>query len=158
MKSIILRIIFLCVLFASFDVLSKSNVKFHGQLNNMSCMINNNEPVNIAFGNVGINKIDGAKYTQPVPVELICDDSYSGIVLLSIKGVVSDFDNSAIQTDVSDLGIRIMNDGKPIPLDEAIACSVSSLPKLTAVPVAKPGGALNEGVFHGVATLVAEIE
>ncbi|HEY1847470.1 MAG TPA: fimbrial protein [Buttiauxella sp.] len=154
------RIIFFAILSANFysqTVSAKSDVKFHGSLYEISCVVNNDNPIDVAFGNVGVNKIDGIQYTQPVPVDITCDGSYSGEFSLYVKGTAADFDDSAVQTDVPDLSIRIMQDGSRIQINKPIIVSSAHPPALTAVPINRPGSSLSEGVFKATATLVVEI-
>ena len=156
-KKIIMSTVFgLCLIGA--DVAAKSDVKFHGTLYKITCVINNDQPVDVSFGNVGINKIDGVQYTQNVTLNITCDDDYNGGMTLYVNGTATQFDNSALQTDQAELGIRIMQDGVPVVLNKPIAVTVEHPPVLTAVPVTLPGNTLEEGTFHGTATLVAEIE
>lgn len=158
MNNILPAVILLPLIFLSNETHSNSDVNFHGTLYKVTCRINNDAPVDIQFGNVGINKIDGVLYTQSVPLKITCDEAYSGNLSFTITGTMASFDRSAIQSDIAGLGIRIMQDGKPVTIGQSFSISATSPPALTAVPVAQTGSTLNEGLFHATATFVAEVD
>lgn len=62
-------------------------VTFTGVLKRKPCHINNDQAINIHFGNVGIHKVDGTRYMQPVNYTLQCDEQDPGLTLnLSVRG------------------------------------------------------------------------
>lgn len=133
------------------------NMKFHGALvNPPACTINDNQPINVEFGNVGVNKIDGVNYTQDVDYQITCDDEDEGSDLyLSLMGDVTSYDAAAIATNVNGLGIEIKEGGKAFDLNSQVKVDASSPPKLTAVPVKKDNAELSVGEFSATATLKA---
>lgn len=124
------------------------------------CVISNNEQIDVYFGhNVGTHKVDGINYTQPVNYKLVCDPNVKGWDLgLSIIGPKTQFDDAALQTNMTNLGIHLIQDGQPFKLNQRIAISPDNPPVLQAVPVKKPGSTLSEGAFEVSATLLAEYQ
>lgn len=119
--------------------------------------------VEVDFGNnIGINKIDGVNYRQPMNYLIKCaTGSVKGLALkLTMKGTAADFDSTkaALKTNVEGLGIRLYHDGSPFVLNEALTIDKDAPPKLEAVPVKKAGATLQEGAFEATATLLAEYE
>lgn len=152
------NVIFELLLVASFSVsnvcLANSDVRLHGTLYKNTCIVNNDKPVDISFGNVGINKVDGIAYSQNIPLTISCDETPGITLNLKVNGTVSDFDLSAVQTNNKDLAIEIRNNGQLIKLSTPIFSTKDI--HLTAVPVKRYGSDLTAGSFTAVATLVAE--
>lgn len=157
-KNILRIMVILMAVVAIKATQAKSDVNFHGTLYSISCIINNDKPVDILFGNVGVNKVDGVQYTQSIPLSMTCDEGYSGALLLTIAGNESGFDDSAVMTDAPGLAIRIMQGGEVIQVNKPFIITTGNLPVLTAVPVKDPQITLTGGEFHATATLIAEIE
>jgi hypothetical protein len=106
---------------------------------------------------VGINKVDGQRYLQPVPYTLVCDEvNTAWTLVMTLKGTVTDFEQTALKTNAKGLGIRILKDGKPMEINKAIAISYTKPPVLQAVPIQKKGVTLPEQEFSVTATLMAE--
>ncbi|OKB66581.1 hypothetical protein BHU62_11975 [Serratia marcescens] len=134
-------------------------VTFHGTLKKKPCHISGDRDINVHFGNVGINKVDGQKYLQPVPYTLTCEEVNPGwALLLSVKGTPTGFDKSALATNANGLGIRILQNGKPLDINQALPITYGSPPVLQAVPVQQPGVTLPEQDFSTTATLMAEYQ
>ncbi|CAI0968469.1 fimbrial protein [Serratia proteamaculans] len=134
-------------------------VTFHGVLKQRPCHINGDRDIEVHFGNVGINKVDGSRYLQKVSYSLLCDDPDAGVsLMLSVKGTPTSFDLAAVSTSANGLGIRILQDGKPFTLNGRMKVTYKTPPKLEVVPVKDPGVALVENPFTATATLLAEYE
>lgn len=135
------------------------DVTFHGVLKQRPCHISNDQDIEVHFGNVGINKVDGSRYLQTVNYSLICDDPDAGVALmLTVKGIPTDFDKAAVNTNAQGLGIRILQDGKPLTLNSRLKIIYKTPPKLQVVPVKDPSVTLVENPFTATATLMAEYE
>ncbi|MGP2758151.1 fimbrial protein [Serratia marcescens] len=124
------------------------------------CTINNGQLVDVDFGQrVGVNKVDGKNYLQTVDYQIACEPGISGLVLgLTVTGVPVGFDEAALKTDLPDLGIRLLQAGKPFILNQRIAINAQNPPILQAVPVKKPGAELSAGAFVAWATLLADYQ
>ncbi|MGH8463746.1 MAG: fimbrial protein [Pseudomonas sp.] len=114
---------------------------------------------------LNISKIDGSNYKQTVPYQINCPGTHRpGItwrMKLTVVGNPTDFDGAAVQSSVTDLGIKLVLDNKidfvlnvpqEIKLDAAQAP-----PKLEAVPVKLPGSRLPFVEFTASALLIAEL-
>ncbi len=137
----------------------QTDVTFHGVLKQRPCHINNDQDIEVHFGNVGINKVDGSHYLQTVNYSLVCEDPNANVALmLTVKGIPAGFDQAAVNTNASGLGIRILQDGKPLPLNSRLKVTYQTPPKLEVVPVKDPSVTLVENPFTATATLLAEYE
>ncbi|MGN7915783.1 fimbrial protein [Enterobacter sp. 22466] len=134
-------------------------VNFTGVLKRKPCHINNDQAINIHFGNVGVHKVDGINYAQPVNYKLTCDEEDPGLTLkMYVKGMQTGYDASAITTTVTNLGIRILQNGQPMAINQGLIINYQNPPKLMVVPVQQPGSTLQEGNFQATATLMTEYE
>ncbi|MGE4802730.1 fimbrial protein [Yersinia hibernica] len=138
------------------------NMLFSGTLiNPPPCVINSGNIIDVPFGeNLGVNKIDGINYTQNVPYSMTCETVSSSLELglTIVSASVTTFDPTAIQTDVQDLGIRILKNGVPFALNTRISYDKNNPPVLKAVPVKSTGATLSEGSFEATATLLVDYQ
>lgn len=142
-------------------VVKSSSAKFHGTLVVVECSINAGERQTVDFGDsVGIHRIDGKRYEQPVPFTLDCKNYAGGqmpAMTLKAEGTATPFNESALTTGVSGLGIELRSNGTPLMLNKIVDLDYANLPSLTAVPVAEPGVELKEGPFRATVRLTVEI-
>ncbi|MBU3895540.1 hypothetical protein KH388_22895 [Serratia rubidaea] len=111
------------------------------------------------FGEIGINRVDGKNYLKQVEAPLKCDESQLKWDLwLEVHGQATAFDKAAIQSSVTDLGIHMLLDGKPLELNKPVRITPAPTLKLQAVPVKKIGTELPEGAFDASATLLVEYQ
>lgn len=118
------------------------------------------QPIKVDFGEVGITKIDGVNYQQDVTLTLSCSTGLGQDVQLYLArdgGMVADFDNSALQTSKSGLGVRLYYQGTVFPPNTGVLVTMSdnttkSFP-VYAVPVKDPSITLYEGPFTATATV-----
>ncbi|QLR78162.1 fimbrial minor subunit StfF [Citrobacter freundii] len=147
---------------SSFAAQAADNIKFHGTLiSPPNCTISNGKTIEVAFGNVLINKIDGTRYMQDVPYEITCDSAVrddSMAMTLTLSGSGTDFNQAAVSTSVQGLGIELRQGDKPFTLGSTITVNESARPVLKAVPVKKSGVALTEGDFDAAATLQVDYQ
>ncbi|AKG72534.1 hypothetical protein WN53_09055 [Serratia fonticola] len=134
-------------------------VKFHGTLKRKPCHIDNDGDIYVHFGNVGINKVDGQHYIQPIPYTLTCEEPDPSLtLLLYVMGTQSSFDSSALKTNANGLGIQILQNGTPLDINKALTINYSNPPTLQAVPVKQGGVKLPKQNFSVTATLLAEYQ
>ncbi|WP_306377163.1 fimbrial protein [Escherichia coli] len=115
----------------------------------------------IAFNEVIISDISGDNYKREVPYSVECDseNTDTGIQMkLTWTGVETDFNDSAVETDVVGLGVELQQNGQRFQQGKAINISKTNLPKLHAVLVKKSGAVLSEGVFEAYATLQVDYQ
>jgi len=123
------------------------------------CEINDGNRVDVDFGNrVGINKVDGDNYRQPINYQISCESGSNGVwaMTLSLGAAATGFDKEALSTSKTDLGIRIYQNGKAFTPGSTLAIDQANPPRLEAVPVKKAGATLVEGAFEAWATLRAD--
>ncbi|MGQ6275412.1 fimbrial protein [Serratia sp. IR-2025] len=118
--------------------------------------VNNGGLIEVDFDNVIIRGIDGVQYRQAVPYLITCTGL--GSVRLSVQGTAVGFDNTAVVTDKTGLGIRIEQNGTPMRLNQPIPIDLTTPPTLTAVPVANPASPPVAGTFVARATIVADYQ
>lgn len=125
------------------------------------CTINDGERVDVDFGErIGINKVDGVNYRQIMNYQITCNNAGSGswALTLSLTGAAAGFDEQALQTNKTDLGIRVYQNDKPFTPGSSLAIDISNPPRLEAVPVKREGATLTEGAFESWATLRADYQ
>lgn len=135
--------------------------KFHGTLVVVECSINAGGRQMVDFGDaVGIHRIDGKRYEQSVPFNLDCKNYAGGqmpAMTLTPEGTATSFDEAALATNVSGLGIELRSNGTPLPLNKAVSLDYNNLPSLTAVPVVQPSTELSAQPFAATVRLNVEI-
>lgn len=137
------------------------NMRFSGVLiEPPSCKINEGEVVEVDFEErVGVTKVDGVHYMKKLDYLITCEKWASGLDLtLTLSGKKTLYDDAAIQTNVDDLGIRILKNGEPFNINSSIVVDPKSPPTLQAVPVKTPGASLKKGPFMATATLKVEYQ
>lgn len=138
------------------------NMVFHGFLiSPFPCKINDDSRIDVNFGErIGISKVDGVNYLQPMNYQITCEGGSSGIgsLTLSLNGSSAEFDKDALSTTKADLGIRIYQNGQPFTPNSTLSIDLAQPPRLEAVPVKKEGSKLTEGTFEAWATLRADYQ
>lgn len=136
------------------------NMSFHGTLVAPPCTISQGKTIEVAFGDdLGVNKIDGANYKQPVNYTVDCEAGYTANNLAIVVDTThpAAFDSAAVSTDKTGLGIRILVDGAAATFAKRVAVSnPASPPVIEAVPVQDPAVTLTEGAFEATLTLRAD--
>lgn len=125
------------------------------------CTVNNDQVIDVAFGQVGVNKVNGTNYRQSIPYTVDCKGaSDSSPLSLTMSGTAAGYDDAAVTTSADGLGIRIEANGQPLALNAPLETTLGALPslKLTAVPVQDPVKTLAEGTFSATATLTASYQ
>lgn len=141
----------------SLSVHAEDNMKFYGTLIKApNCHINSGEPIEVKFGNMGINKVDGNNYLQDINYTITCDGESQEELYLSVNGTGVAYNSAAVKASVDNLAIEIRQDGKPFVLGSKIRVnSKDSPPELTAVPVKNGDKPLVAADFSAAATLIA---
>ncbi|MEE4412062.1 MULTISPECIES: fimbrial protein [unclassified Serratia (in: enterobacteria)] len=145
----------------SLQILADSDVRFFGTLlSNPPCTINGGQPIEIDFGEVGVNKVDGQNYAQPFRVIYECEGVSTDKVLRYL-GAATAFDKAAVQSNIPEFGIRLQHqkDGITAPFDVGSTLAIPSYlgaSDFIATPVKKTGVELQEGAFAAAATLQLE--
>lgn len=169
MKGMIKNCTFLLILTSlsgmySFSVQAEgtTDVTFRGILiEPPPCTINEGDIVDVDFGNrLGINKINGVNYRKFIGYEITCESAASGnwVLKLSLNGESAEFDKDALQSNKTDLGIRVYQNDQPFRPGSTLSININNQPRLEAVPVKREGAVLTEGGFEAWATLRAEYD
>lgn len=134
------------------------NMRFSGTLiEPPPCTINDGGKVDVDFGDrVGVSKVDGVNYQQPVNYKITCTPGAGAWnMTLTLVGTPADYDEAAVASNMDDLAVRLLQNGKRFTLNQPIPIKRSAPPTLEAVPVKRPGATLQEGAFEATATLLA---
>ncbi|EPM1538081.1 fimbrial protein [Serratia ureilytica] len=141
------------------------NMSFHGRLIELApCEVNNNEDMQIEFGDIQIREVDGVNHAQFFALSLVCEGGAS--IILTHNGAATDFNKAAVQTNVANFGIQLseyhtqggmgepLKIGVPVKIFDESGGAKNIV--LEAVPVKKTGAELVAGVFQGVSTVQLE--
>lgn len=132
-------------------------VNFQGKfILSTPCKINNDRVIDVTFGNVGVDKVNGTDYMQVIPYTVECNGvSDNSSLYLTMNGAATSFDGAAVASSADGLGIQIQANGQPLELNKPLNTTLGALAslKLTAVPVKEPTKILTAQPFTAVATL-----
>ena len=146
-------------------VWSKTELTLHGTLINLDCKIGDAEKRDINFGDeVVAEALDGTRYAQSMHLQIDCGTQYTGRLKFSVMGTESGFENTAVKTNIENLGIRFMYEEspgsgvKPMELNKPYYYKPSDSITLVVAPVKAPKATLIGGKFEATATLTLEPE
>jgi len=90
-------------------VQAAENMSFHGTLyEDVPCEFDDAPVLNIDFGVVGVNKIDGVQFKKNIDVVMTCQSGFSARFKAFYLGQKSSFDATALATSVDGLAIKAM--------------------------------------------------
>lgn len=124
------------------------------------CSINGGEPIDIDFGEVGVNKVDGQNYAQTFTLMYECEGTTTDMILRYL-GVATTFDKAAVQSNIPEFGIQLQHqrNGAIAPFEVGSTLAIPSYQgssHFIATPVKNAGAELQEGAFTAAATLQLE--
>ncbi|CAI0974967.1 fimbrial protein [Serratia proteamaculans] len=139
------------------------NMSFRGTLlDTPPCTItvDGEEGIEIDFGQVGVNKVNGENYKRSFILTYECEGT-STDKLLRYLGIATAFDPTAVQSNLADFGIGLQHqkDGVVTPFKLGSTLTIPSYlgsTQLIAAPVKKAGANLREGPFSAAATFQLE--
>ncbi|WMT17286.1 fimbrial protein [Serratia fonticola] len=135
------------------------NMSFSGMLiEPPPCLVNNGNDIDVPFDKVGVKSVDGMNHRRQIHYVLDCTAGSAWSMVLTLIGPVAVFEQATLQTNITNLGIKIYQNGLPFELGTPIAINPQNPPMLEAVPVKKTGTELTEGAFEVTATLLAEYQ
>ncbi|EMI5492253.1 fimbrial protein [Providencia stuartii] len=128
-----------------------------------TCDVNDNQTIEVEFGDMIIKNIDGVAYEQPIPYTLDCEDATNStpLRLRFENNVGANFTKGGyrlLQTGERNLGLMVKQDGQPFSFDSWVPFIYGSEPRLSVVPVASGNDGLNDGEFDATALLTVEYE
>lgn len=156
----ITRSLWLVLLAAGTAAQAADNMQFSGALMEAPpCIINDKQEIKVAFGGQVLSaKINGVNYRKPLPYTLNCGNpgaTYGGVVI-TLRGLASGFDRTALQTNIEGLGIRILQSGEPLEIGRLVkVIDTNNPPIFEAVLVKAENVKLQDGPFAATATLLA---
>lgn len=141
------------------------NLHFKGTLiEPPPCVINSGGRVYVDFGDkVGVKKVASGLYRQPVALNIQCESrEFSGQLLLSWSGTPASFDpthSTIVTEEQTALGVQLLLDDKPFPMDEPVPINGQASPRLEAVLVhGQSETQLQEGTFSAKGIIKAEYQ
>ncbi len=127
-----------------------------------NCTISNAQTIEITFQDVLIDDINGSNYEQTVSYSITCDTAVRDPLMemtLSWSGTPSDFDNAAVSSNITGLGIQLKQAGRVLRINTPLVVNETDLPVLTGPgPVKKSGVVLPEADFEAWATLQVDYQ
>ncbi|WP_262504755.1 fimbrial protein [Serratia liquefaciens] len=120
-----------------------------------SCTINDDQPIEVDFGDVMTTLVDGGNYRMPVNYTLLCKAGSPNAMKLQVRGNGASFDSTLLSTNKAGLGIALQRgDGKQA-INSWMNFTYPDKPELWAVPVKQRGATLTGGEFSAGATMIA---
>jgi type 1 fimbria pilin len=125
------------------------------------CIINNDKPITVDFGDVNIIDIVNSTLL-PKTMEYIidCSNAIDEPLKMTFSGVVADFNptDKALQTSKDGLAIKLMKDGDVVNVNESFHFTADKKPTITASLIKDKSKILTGGSFSASATLTAEYQ
>lgn len=135
-----------------------TNYSFSGRLiDSTPCTVNNDQIIDVSFGKVAIGKVDTGQYIKNINYTLDCHGAASNAtVKMKLSATAAGWDSSAITTNVTGLGVHILNNCNAIKLNTDIAVTPDTPLQLQAQLVKDPTATLAGQDFVATGTLTAE--
>lgn len=117
------------------------------------CVINDDRPIDVEFGDVMTTRVDGDNYKMQVNYTLSCPGAPSNAMKLQVKGTGAAFDATVLQTNKAELGIELRQGDSKLAVNDWLNFTYPNKPELWAVPVKQRGATLSGGEFSAGATM-----
>ncbi|MER2902797.1 fimbrial protein [Enterobacter roggenkampii] len=115
------------------------------------------DTVEVDFGDsVHHNAVDGVRYEQVLET-LDCSAAAVNTLKIRFVGEGAEFDSEVLNTTHADLAIEIRQDGSKLANGEWLNFTATP-PRLSAVPIVRPGRVLTPGPFTATATLEVDYQ
>lgn len=131
---------------------------------NRTCNLNDNQPINIDYGEVIIPQIKNNIYVEPIEYTLKCDGADTDPALkFSFTGQEATFSSGLLRTSEPNLAIQLKEDAttgspKEFALNSSVNFQYSKLPNITATLVHSDVGGIDDGPFSASATFTVEYQ
>lgn len=117
------------------------------------CVINDDRPIEVDFGEVMTTRVNGVNYRRPVDYTLSCSKAFSNAIKLQVQGNAASFDRTVLQSNKAGLGIGLRHGDNKLPVNSWLNFTYPNVPVLWAVPVRQSGITLKGGEFTASATM-----
>lgn len=122
------------------------------------CVINDDRPIEVVFGDVMTTRVDGDNYKMAVNYTLSCTSAPSNAMKLQVKGTGAAFDATVLQTNKAGLGIELRQGDGKLAVNDWLNFTYPNKPELWAVPVKQSGATLTGGEFSAGATMAVDYQ
>jgi len=122
------------------------------------CVINDDKPIDVNFGEITTTGVDGKNFRLPVNYTLNCTGVSSNAMKLQIQGSGAGFDATVLKTNKPRLGIELQQGDSKFPLNSWLNFTYPNKPALWAVPVKQSGLTLAAGEFTATATMTVDYQ
>lgn len=121
-----------------------------------TCTLNSGNAVNIDFGTVPADEIDGEKNSKSIDYNIQCTGQRD--LKIKLQGTGSGFNSNLLMTDNDNVGIKFAQNETALNLNTYVTFSSDDPPGLSAVLVKKPGGNVTGGRFTATGYLVMDYQ
>lgn len=145
----------------SAESLAVDNVHFFGALVAQPCEVNNNQLIDVDFGDSVITTdVANGTVEKAVNYSLDCTNAdQSKTLVMRISGTGADFDTDVLKTNMPELGVKMKADGADYPLNtNLVMANALTKPALMAQLVQQPGARLSTGSFTAGATMTVDYQ
>lgn len=118
-----------------------------------SCVINDDRPIEVEFGEVMTSRLNGDNYQTRVRYTLSCSGHSKNAMKLQIQGAGAAFDPTLLQTNKTGLGVQLQQGDNKLAINSWLSFTYPDAPELWAVPVKQNGVTLSGGEFTAGATM-----
>lgn len=122
------------------------------------CVINDDRPIDVEFGDVMTTRVDGDNYKMPVNYTLSCTGGTTNAMKLQVKGTGAAFDATVLRTNQTGLGIELRQGDSKLAVNDWLNFTYPNKPELWAVPVKQRGATLKWGEFSAGATMAVDYQ
>lgn len=122
------------------------------------CTINDNKTIEVDFGEVIADDLDGSHYSRPLNVNLSCSGQSKNQLRLQIQGTADKVNADYLQTNRAELAIKFTSHGNALAVNKWLTFSWPDVPELRAAPVLSNNKELTGGTFSASATLRVEYQ
>lgn len=111
-----------------------------------ACTFGSDKTLQIEFGDVFINQISGDYYKKPLDYTLSCNGDADGkTIKMEWVGDAAAFDNTLLTTDVTGLGIKLLQNSNKVSPNTWFSINAVSPPALDVVLVKNNGANFSNG-------------
>lgn len=141
-----------------------STSNFSGTLiGNKPCIFNNNNPIEVDFGDVIIRDVqdqNGTSYSRRVNYTIQCEGAVStDQVSMTIQGSAAYFDSDQLATNKRELGLQFMKNNQYVTVNEPFTFSYGNQPIIDVTPWGSSKlSDVDEGAFFSTARFTVEYQ